>query len=279
MDDCDEIDFTFDKIFNFVFGDHFLNSPEASKDPGIGLAADLGRKFRSWLCKKKKTSFLAQESSFVNMVVCNTQSLTCPRDTTFAQNGGCNIRPFFGDAIIGKQEGEEKTIKTSVRFNEAGISIQFGLTFIPERVARVGAAMLGVGMAETQSKDGWSAKKWWNTFLRDLDLKAPAVAASMDKAGASGEAADTNSTNSDALGIKGKVVAGAFASNFNDLVGMLTDFTIQLAMCVVTTFLLEPETWQSAAVDWSGRECNYGVYVLALTEKARKRPAPRTAIR
>ena len=191
VDNCDEIDFIFDKILNFVFGDHFLNSPEASKDHGIGLAADLGRKFRSWLCNKKKTSFLAQDSSFVNMVVCNTQLLTCPRGTLFAQNGGC-----------------------------------------------IAAAI----------KDGF-----WNTFLGALDVKAKA---------SSNDAAGIQST---ATGIKDSVVFDAFASNFNVLFVMLTDFTIQLAKCVGTGF--PPR--EHEPYDGSGREWDSCVPVLALVTEIR----------
>ena len=53
--------------------------------------------FRNRLCKLKEGSFIASHSKYVSMIICNGDSLLCPRETTFAQNGGCNIRPFFGE--------------------------------------------------------------------------------------------------------------------------------------------------------------------------------------
>ena len=232
MDACNEIHFTFDKIFNFVFGDHFLRPRQSEVDemPGISVAAKLGLRVRSWLCRKKKTSFLAQESSFVNMVVCNAASLTCPRETLFAKYGGCNVRPFFGDAAIGKKIGEEESVLEVIKFNENGISVTFGLTFIPEPVANVIASMITVFAPMDFNTGVKGGPSGWKRIWNDLDEDASAAVGGAGVSTISAENGKMANLTQTATGVNQKVIANAFASSLGGIKNMLTDFQINLSM-------------------------------------------------
>ena len=129
-----------------VFGD--ILNPDAetfqkylTKYPGQEGIKEKFRKFskgvRKRLCKWKESYFIASKNKYLNMVVCNADSLLCPRDTDFAQNGGCNIRPFFGDAVIGNVNDGEKDVQLKFRFSESGVSFRFGINFIAQGVLRI----------------------------------------------------------------------------------------------------------------------------------------------
>ena len=101
FDACETLDFTFDKLFNMAFGE-ILNPSKgmfgkvgtnggkwASK---LGVFGSVIPKLTAAICKLKEDSFLSNENNYAELVVCNQDSLMCPRASAFAQNGGCNIR-------------------------------------------------------------------------------------------------------------------------------------------------------------------------------------------
>ena len=212
-----------------MFGDHFLSPDIAETSPEIKYAAKLGRKARAWLCKKKKTSFLAQESSFVNMIVCNADSLTCPRESVFAQNGGCNIRPFFGDANIGTKDGEDETVLETVQFNENGISVTFALSFIPENIANFIAQMVSKAAPMVLDSGHKKSGGWFTNMLKNLGDDVSASVTGGSGIGADAMKANT-AGNGNGTGIAESVVAMSFAQNMDGISDMLQDFEINLSM-------------------------------------------------
>ena len=82
---------------------------------------------------------------FISLVVCNADALTCPRQTTFAQNGGCNSRPFFGEGIIGREEEGEEVPEYIFQFGEDGFSIEFSMAFVGPALMKIFCGMRSKG--------------------------------------------------------------------------------------------------------------------------------------
>eukprot|EP00947_MAST-08B_sp_MAST-8B-sp1_P005600 g5600.t1 len=161
MDDCEEYDLTAKKAFDAMFSS-FIQPPDfekmaglaAATDPNVVVQTDRGKRkqfldnfkqrtgkvthsIQAWFCDKRDKYFT--DGKYVSLVMCNSDTLSCPRNTQFAQNGGCNIRPFFGDVIIGKiEEGDQKgDVEQQLHFGENGVSVSMSIQFLGDVLGKL----------------------------------------------------------------------------------------------------------------------------------------------
>ena len=241
FDACEEFEISFDKIFNEVFGG-FLNPNSGSLQTKMGISGKIlapvtkyMNSLRKQICKMKEGGWMAEKQKFLNMVMCNEDSLLCPRETTFAQNGGCNIRPFFGDAIIGEYEGSEKMIQLKFRFSESGVAFRFQLNFIGDWLL----ALKGLsGIVKSvkampkipQSNSFIGATK---TLYKLADSLNEGVTSGMtsgltSKAEPTDQGKKFKKTNGEGISTAVKVLA--FAQNMDAIVNMLGDFQVEIKL-------------------------------------------------
>ena len=92
-------------------------------------------KFQNKLVKKSLSD--SPELRTMKMKLCNMDSLACPRNTFYAQNMGCNIRPMFGVAEVYSVANGDETMLYQVNFGERGIKITAYVGGCTAWVARV----------------------------------------------------------------------------------------------------------------------------------------------
>ena len=118
MDDCEDLEFTPANMFNGM----------VSAAQGIPMNMEVAEER---LCHYRDKFFghgSPEDEKKLKMRLCNMDALDCPRESDFAQNMGCNIRPMFGIAEV--FAGSAETPQMRFNFGERGIKISMSFSII-----------------------------------------------------------------------------------------------------------------------------------------------------